>query len=114
MPPLKKPPSPTAAFHATEPSLAPSISVTMRWAVSGEVLGTVNFRLDWQAWTIRTRAAALIADRYSGCSCPDVLVVCGRQILPGETLIGDVDFGPQPEVTVGRMSDACVRCGEPT
>ena len=76
----------------------------MRWAVTGEVLGTQSFRLDWPVYAIRSQAAATIAEAGSGCTPLDVQVMCGGNILSGDTLIQDVDFGPQPEVTVVRVN----------
>ena len=101
MPPLKKPPR--AALHASEPSMAPSLSVTTRWAVSGEVLGTQCFPLDWTVFHIRSAAAAKISAAGSGCTPPDLKIMCGGQILSGDTLIQDVGFGPHPEVAVVRV-----------
>ena len=76
----------------------------MRWAASGEVLGTQSFRLDWPVYAISSQAAAWIADAGSGCTPLDVQIVCGGEILLGNTLIQDVDFGPHPEVTVVRVN----------
>ena len=76
----------------------------MRWAASGEVLGTQSFRLDWPVYAIRSQAAATIAESGSGCTPLDVQVMCGGKILSGDTLIQDVDFGPQKEVTVLRVN----------
>ena len=76
----------------------------MRWAASGEVLGTQSFRLDWPVYAIRSQAAATIAEAGSGCTPLDVQIMCGGEILVGHTLIQDVDFGPQPEVTVVRVN----------
>ena len=86
------------------PPPPPRLSVTMRWAASGEVLGTKGFRLDWPVFAICSAAAAEISAAGHGCLPPDIKIMCGGQILPGETLIQDVDFGPQPEVTVVLMS----------
>ena len=76
----------------------------MRWAASGAVLGTQSFRLDGLVYAIRSQAAATIAEAGSGCTPLDVHVMCGGKILSGDTLIQDVDFGPQPEVTVMRVN----------
>ena len=87
----------------------PRPPVTMRWAASGEVLGTQSFRLDWPVYAISSQAAAWIADAGSGCTPLDVQIVCGGEILLGNTLIQDVDFGPQPEVTVVRVNKIAVQ-----
>ena len=76
----------------------------MRWAVSGEVLGTQSFRLDLPAHAVHSQAAATIAAAGSDCTPRDVQIMCGGEILLGHTLIQDVDFGPQPEVTVVRVN----------
>ena len=101
------PPSPrTPRTHPSPPPPPPPprLSVTMRWAVTGEVLGTQSFRLDWPVYAIRSQAAATIAEAVSGCTPLDVQVMCGGKILTGDTLIQDVDFGPQPEVAVVRVN----------
>ncbi len=76
----------------------------MRWAVTGEVLGTQSFRLDWPVYAIRSQAAATIAEAGSGGTPLDVQVMWGGKILSGDMLIQDVDFGPQPEVAVVRVN----------
>ena len=76
----------------------------MRWAVSGEVLGTQSFRLDWLVYAIRNQAAVKIAEAGSGCTPLDVQIMCGGEILLGHTLIQDVDVGPQAEVAVVRVN----------
>ena len=77
----------------------------MRWAVTGEVLGTQSFRLDWLVYAIRSQAAATIAEASSGSKPLDVQITCGGEILLGHTLIQDVDFGQQPKVTVVRVNN---------
>ena len=104
----RSPPSPrTPRTHPSPPPAPPPpprLSVTMRWAVSGEVLGIHSFRLDWPVYAIRSQAAATIAEAGSGCTPLDVQIMCNGEILLGHTLIQDVDFGPQPEVTVVRVN----------
>ena len=103
----RSPPSPrTPRTHPGPPAPPPPprLSVTMRWAASGEVLGTKSFRLDWPVFAICSQAAAEILAAGSGCTPPDVHIMCGGKILSCQTLIQDVDFGPQPEVTVVRVN----------
>ena len=101
-PPSPRTPRTHPSPHAPPPH--PRLSVAMRWAVSGEVLGTKSFRLDWPVYAIRSQAAATIAEAGSGCTPLDVQIMCNGEILLGHTLIQDVDFGPQPEVTVVRVN----------
>ena len=107
MRPLKKPPS-SVRVHGPKPSLAPSISVTMRWAVSGEVIGTHCVPLDWTVSILQCVAAAKISAASHGCIPPDLQIMCGDQILSIDTLIQDVGFGPHPEVTVVRVKHVAV------
>ena len=88
--------------------MPPSLSVTMRRAGSGEVLATVRFRIDWLVHAICSEAAARIAAAGGGCTPPDLKIMCGGQILSGDTLIQDVGFGPRPAVTVVRVTPAAL------
>ena len=83
----------------------------MRLAFSGEVLGTQSFRLDWPVDAIRSRAAATIAEASSDSTPLDVQIMCGGEILVGHKLIQDVDFGPQPEVTVVLVNKIALQGG---
>ena len=89
--------------HGPWPSSAPSMSVTVRWAVSGELIGTHCVPLDWTVSILQCVAAAKISAAGHGCIPPDLQIMCGDQILPIDTLIQDVGFGPHPEVTVVRV-----------
>ena len=104
-PPPPGPRTPRTHPSPPPPPPPPRLSVTMRWAVSGEVLCTQSSRLDWPVYAIRSQVAATIAEASSGCTPLDVQIMCGGKILSSQTLIQDVDFGPQPEVTVVRVNN---------
>ena len=62
----RSPPGPRTVPSPPPPPPPPRLSVTMRWAASGEVLGTKGFRLVLPVFVICSAAAAEISAASHG------------------------------------------------
>ena len=75
--------------------------------MSGDVIGTVRLGSERRVSALCSAAAAMIASIPGDfCIPPDIQIVFGNQILPNDTRLEDVGFGPSPEVTAVRVAAA--------